>query len=301
MSWTFEQLAEGFALSEGPVWDGEGLIFSDNPNNDIYRYDPERDEVEYYRRETNGANGLKLGPDGYLYGCEGSGERRVVRYEDDGVTVVANEYEGKRLNAPNDLAIDEDGRIWFTDPNYPIHEDGFDFDFGSVYRAEPIGDDEWELEMVVNDTDKPNGLLVSPDQSTLYVAETHHEHGGGNRELRAYPIHNDGSVGEFTILHNFYPHRSIDGMCLDEDGNIIATAGSKDHGPGPMIYVFAPSGRVLETHPFPADRPTNCAFGGPDLQTLYVTNYEKDSGFVEETTAQLYRADTDRTGYLGAP
>ena len=95
--------------------------------------------------------------------------------------------------------------------------------------------------------------------------------------------------GPFTVLHNFYPHRGIDGMCLDVEGNIIATAGWEVSGPGPMIYVFAPNGRVLETHPFPTDRPTNCAFGDPEMRSLYSTG----------ASGPLYRVRTERTGYRG--
>ena len=131
------------------------------------------------------------------------------------------------------------------------------------------------------------------------------------------PVKEDGTLGEYEVLHNFYPHRGIDGMCLDSGGNIIACAGSTDtagctsvtnfaapgrrissrsysrqyeSGPGPMIYVFAPNGRVLETHPFPGAKPTNCTFGDDDRQTLYVTG-----------NARLYRTRTNRSGYLEAP
>src|SRR6185369_16251886 len=103
-----------------------------------------------------------------------------------------------------------------------------------------------------------------------YVAQS--EYGvDRKRELRAYEIREDGTAGDYEVLHNFYPHRGIDGMCLDAEGNIVATAGWRQSGPGPMIYVFAPNGRVLETHPVPFDRPTNCTWGGADLGTLFVT------------------------------
>ena len=97
-------------------------------------------------------------------------------------------------------------------------------------------------------------------------------------------------MGAYQVLHNFYPHRGIDAMCLDAEGNIVATAGWRENGPGPMIYVFAPNGRVLETHPIPIDRPTNCTFGDADLQTLFVT-----------AGGCLYRARTQRQGYLIYP
>jgi gluconolactonase len=143
---------------------------------------------------------------------------------------------------------------------------------------------------VTFDTTRTNGLLVAPDQHTLYVAQSEYgEH--KMRELRAYPINDDGSLGAYCVLHTFYPHRGIDGMCLDTEGNIVATAGWDESGPGPMIYVFSPTGRVLETHPVPVDRPTNCTFGDSDLRTLYVTTA---SGY-------LLRARTPRQGHLVYP
>ena len=291
MSWEFECVAGPFETTEGPVWDGDGVLFTDMPSSRVMRYDARTGDCETYRTGTNNANGLKLGPDGGLYACEMSG-RRVVRYEDDGgVTVVADEFEGGRLNSPNDLAFDSAGRLWFTDPFYDTdwedHGDDLDLDHQSIYRADP--EDDWALTRMTYDTTNPNGLLVSPDDETLYVAQS--RYGEGNpRELRAYPIEGD-ELGPYEVLHNFYPHRGIDGMCLDEDGNIVATAGFEESGPGPMLYVFTPSGRVLETHPVVDPQPTNCCFGGDDLRTLYLTGYH----------GCLYRAETDRTGYLGAP
>ncbi len=153
----------------------------------------------------------------------------------------------------------------------------------SVYRLDPQPDGSWSITRVTFDTTRPNGILVAPDQRTLFVAQS--EAGEGKlRELRAYPINDDGSLGPHQVLHNFYPHRGIDGMCWDSDGNIVATAGWDESGPGSMIYVFAQNGRVLETHPLPVDHPTNCTFGGPELSTLYVTT----------ARGYLLRAETTR-------
>ncbi|MBI4321464.1 MAG: SMP-30/gluconolactonase/LRE family protein [Chloroflexi bacterium] len=131
---------------------------------------------------------------------------------------------------------------------------------------------------MTQDTTSPRGVRLSPDECTLYVSQSD-EDTPGKRELRAYPILEHGAIGPCTVLHTFGadhrgPHRGIDGMCLDSEGNIIACAGWRRSGPGPLIYVFSPEGRVLETHPVPADEPTNCAFGDPDLRTLYVTTAE---------------------------
>lgn len=296
MSWTFEQVVdpfetpeEGLDITEGPVWTGEAVLFTDIPNSRIYRYEPATGECATYREETNLGNGLKFGPEGRLFCCQ-QAAHRVVRYEPDGaVTVVATEYEGDRLNAPNDLAFDELGRCWFTDPYYGSNESELELGHRSVYRAEPTGAD-WELVRVVDDTTNPNGILLSPDEEVLYVADLMGGE-GGNRELRAYPVKEDGTVGEFEVLYDFAPHAGIDGMCLDVEGNIVGAAGSEDGGPGPSIYVIAPDGTLVARHDYPGARPTNCAFGGEDLRTLYVTGFE--SG--------LHRAETDRRGFLGAP
>ena len=293
MSWEFEKIAGPFSfLTEGPAWDGDGgLLFSDIPNSRIMRYEPASGSCVEFRSATNEANGLMFDPDGQLYACEGGGNgRRIARYDADGkTTVIADRFEGHRLNSPNDLAFDRHGSLWFTDPRYGDKVDDLELDHQSIFRLDPTADGDWQQTRVTFDTTKPNGLLVSADRTWLYVAQSHFLQGTA-KELRAYPILDDGSLGPYRVLHNFYPHRGIDGMCLDTDGNIIATAGYEESGPGPMIYVFAPNGRVLSTHPLPADRPTNCTFGDADLQSLYVT-----------ASGCLFRARTEHTGYLIYP
>jgi gluconolactonase len=286
MAWEFRELAKFDHITEGPAWDGTGLLFTEITPSRMMRYDPGTGRCTEFRTGTNEANGLILDPQGRLYACEGGG-RRVVRYEaNGGVTVLADRFEGKRLNSPNDLAIDRKGRIWFTDPRYGEFRADMELDHESVFRLDPVGGDRWSIHRATLDTTRPNGILISPDQRTLYVAQS--EYGDERkRELRAYPIGDDGSLGPHAVLHNFYPHRGIDGMCFDREGNIVATAGWQQSGPGPMIYVFTPSGRVLETHPLPTDRPTNCTFGGATLSDLYVTT---GSGY-------LYVARTERQGY----
>lgn len=291
MSWEFEVLVEPIGLTEGPAWDGSALLFSNIPNDRVMRYDPNAAEpLSVYRTGTNGANGLNFDSEGRLYACEGRG-RCMARYEPDGGrTVICDNFQGKRLNSPNDLAIDRQGRIWFTDPRYGDDRSDMELDHESVYRLDPQPDGTWTTTRMTFDTTAPNGLLLSPDNRTLYVAQSKYGE-GEKRELRAYPILEDGTLGEYNVLHNFYPHRGIDGMVLDSDANIVATAGWELSGPGGMIYVFAPNGRVLETHPVPAKRPSNCTFGGPDLRTLYVTTLE----------GHLLRAQTERQGLLLYP
>ena len=173
--------------------DGAGLIYTNIPNSRIMRYDPTTGESTVLREGTNRANGLMLDKDGQLYGCEqghieGGPGRRIVRYEPDGnVTVICDNFDGKRFNSPNDLAIDHQGRIWFTDPRYGDFRDDMELDHESVFRLDPQADGTWTPARMTYDTTSPNGLLVSPDNTILYVAES--KYGDGQkRELRAYPI-----------------------------------------------------------------------------------------------------------------
>jgi gluconolactonase len=300
--WTFETLDPAYGhVTEGPAWDGSGLLYTRIQHSRIMRFDAATGTVSVFRENTNCANGLTFDAQGRLYGCEGGATadaRRVVRYNADGsVTVLADQYEGKRLNIPNDVVVDPGGRVWFTDPYYEGAAGPWSFDRGpkeldhdSVYRLDPKPDGTYDITRVTFDTTRPNGLLFSLDHQTLYVAQSGREL-SEKRQLRAYPVQADKSLGSAEILHDFGENRGIDGMRLDTEGNIIATAGWEKGGPGPMIYVFSPSGEVLEMHPVPCTRPTNCAFGGPDLSTLYVTSIE---GF-------LFRAQTDRKGRVLYP
>ena len=298
----FETLDPAYgAVTEGPAWDGTCLLFTRIQQSRIMRFDPATGACTVFRENTNYANGLTFDSHGRLYGCEGGASiesRRVVRYNNDGsFTVLADQFEGKRLNIPNDIVVDPDGCVWFTDPYYEGAAGPWSFDrankeleHDSVYRLDPQPDGSYKINRVTFDTTRPNGLLFSLDHRTLYVAQSGREP-TEKRQLRAYPLKADKSLGSGEVLHDFGPNRGIDGMRLDIEGNIIATAGWELGGPGPMIYVFSPSGEVREMHPVPCRRPTNCAFGGPDLATLYVTTIE---GF-------LFRAHTERTGRLLYP
>lgn len=310
MTWDYELVAGPYGSpTDGPVWDGEALLFSSLPlpantiNNRILRYDPQSGAVTDFRRWTNRVVGLAFSADGILYGCQ-SGARRVVRFNRDGSTSpLAYRVDGKFHNQPKDLAVDRQGRIWFADPVWgpPVqgglrnHElEPYSVDYRAVLRIETPNRDA-PLRRMTTDTVAPLAVALSRDEDILYVAESSEEP-QGRRELRAYPINLDGTLGDYALLHSFGAdyrgvHRGISGMCLDTGGNIIASAGGASSGPGPMIYVFSPTGRVLETHPAPAE-PTNCAFGGADLTDLYVTT----------TDGHLYRvAGAGRRGHMLYP
>ena len=300
MSWRFELVEKPYGgVTEGPIWDGSSLLFTHIPTSRIMAYDPEFEEISEVRTNTNHTNGLAYDSEGNLYGCC-SGGRAIVRFNDDGsTTTISDEVDGQKLNTPNDLAVDRRGRIWFTNPWNAGNIDAGEveeLDNRSVLMSEPNGDGTYNTSRVTFDTTMPNGILVSRDQKTLYVAESNSERLDIDRELRAYPIQDDGTLGDYFTLHTFGSdkgsvHRGIDGMCLDADGNIIATAGWESAGPGPMIYVFTPEGRIIETHPISCNRPTNCCFGGPDMTTLFVTS----------TDGHFYRAETDRVGWAIYP
>jgi len=296
-AWKFETLDPAYGkVSEGNAWDGSGMLFTRIQQSRIMRYDPATNAVSVWREDTNYSNGLTFDAMGRLYACQGGADenlRRVVRFEKDGsTTVLADRFEGKRLNIPNDLVVDLQGSVWFTDPFYensagPWSQDRThkELSHDSVYRLDPQPDGSWSITRVTFETTRPNGLLFSLDYKTLYVAQSGRE-ATEKRQLWAYPVKDDKSLGSPEVLHDFGEHRGIDGMRLDTEGNIIACCGWEVSGPGPMIYVFSPSGQVVETHPVPCTRPTNCAFGGDDLSVLYVTSIE---GF-------LFRAQTERTG-----
>ena len=299
MQWKFELLLKPSTITEGPVWDGEFLYFTHIWTSRILRYDLKAGTITDWRTGINRCNGLAYDAQGRLFGCC-SGGRSILRFDADGRNAaVADRVDGKKLNTPNDLAIDRKGRIWFTNPinegNWDNKTEPRELDNQSVLRADPLADGGYKVTRVTFDTTQPNGILVSQDQNTLYVAESSYTKGVA-RELRAYPIREDGSLGAFATLFTWGEdakgvHRGIDGMCLDRDGNIVATNGWEVSGPGPMITVFSPTGRVLETHPVPANRPTNCCFGGPDLTTLFVTS----------TQGHFFRAETKRVGWAMYP
>jgi len=267
------------SITEGNAWDGERMLYSNIPMNRIMSYDPVTGLVEGWLDNTEGTNGLNFNSEGRLFGCSGGG-RRIVEFTEKGeMTTIVDRLDGRRLNGPNDLAITPAGSIYFSDrvgdlsPYSP--SDGqvgpaIGINHSSIISAEPQQDGSYVARRRTFDTTMPNGLLFSKNYKTLYVAQNDYRV-SEKRELRAYPVNDDGSLGQYELLHDFGPHRGIDGMTLSDEGLIIACTGWEVSGPGGMITVFDPSGRIIETHPTPAERPTNCTFVGEDI---YVSSIE---------------------------
>jgi sugar lactone lactonase YvrE len=279
--WEFERVAGPYDNALGGVaWTGTALLFSVPGESRIFAYDPVVGAVSEFRRYTNRTNGLAVARDGSIYGAQ-EGGRRIVHFARDGSAIVLPHLlDGCYHNQPNNLFVDERGSIWFTDPHSAARSSGPQI-FPPIAHASVLRLDHeeqrrlWDLRRVTYDTHVPRAVAVSSDERTLYVAETDNVP-GGRRELRAYTLDGREVVGAPTIMHTFGedhrgPHRGIEGMCLDAQGNIIACAGSRASGPGPMMYVFSPTGEILGSHRVPGDMPVNCAFGGTELSALYVT------------------------------
>src|SRR5689334_3634515 len=258
MAWQFERIAGPYQGPAGGVlWHEGGVLFSVIDEGLVLRFDPQTKAIAEFRHYANRVNGLARGPGSELYGAQ-EGGRRLVEFVPDGRLVAVDALlDGKRHNQPSDLVVDHRHRIWFTDPHHPV------IPFGpqifpllahqSVLRFERNDRRAWTATRITYDTVSPRAVLLSANEEMLYVADGEPREGQG-RELRAYPVRTDGSLGHASVLHTFGndhrgPHRGIEGLCLDADGNIVACGGWQRSGPGPMVTVFAPSGAVLESHP----------------------------------------------------
>lgn len=287
----WEKVAGGLRFGEGPAWHPRGfLIFQDIPNDRTLKLDA-AGQVTTFRERTDAANGQAFDRDGRLVACEGrtstgQGGRRLARVEKDGrVATLADRYQGRRLNSPNDLAFDARGRVFFTDPRYGARREDLELDREAVYRLDPDG----TLTRVVDALTRPNGIQVSADGRTLYVAENAGPNGAV--QLWAFDLDRGGNASGGRVLHDFGGGRGIDGMALDRDGRLWATAGTGDKA---GIYVFAPDeGRrraKLEAFLALPEDPTNATFGGAQRDWLYVT-----------TTASVYRIRTTVRGLESPP
>lgn len=261
-------------FTEGPAADENGnLLFTNVPVNKILKWDPHTKQLSVFRENSNAANGLYFAPDGSLLACEG-GAARVTRtdFQTGKIEVIAEVFEGKPLAAPNDLCMDEQGRVYFTSRSAPVDPEGENVK--AVYRIDPDG----SLHQILAwpDVDMPNGIVISPDNRKMYLIEAHPD-ADHHRDIRVYDLNDDGSVANGRVLIDFYPGRSGDGMCIDEKGNLYVAAGlhktrktSETLDTRPGIHVISPAGQLLAFRETPEDTITNCTFGGADLKTLYV-------------------------------
>ena len=276
LSGTVEQLASGFYWAEGPVWFGDGryLLFSDIPNNRILRWDDCSGALSEFRKPSHHANGLARDRQGRLLACE-HGTRRVTRTEYDGrITVLAEQYQGKRLNSPNDIVCARDGGIWFTDPPFGISgwwegEPATPELPHGVYRIDPASG---ALAMVLDDLQGSNGLAFSPDEQVLYVVESR---GVPHRKIWAYDV--DGATLKNKRLYvDAGGPGAYDGIAVDVLGNVwCGFGGSGAMGSDPAdtdgVVVYDPAGRPL-AHIHLPERCANLCFGGRHNNRLFMAS-----------------------------
>jgi gluconolactonase len=274
-----EVIGSGLAWCEGPAWirDGQFLLFSDIPNNALMRWDAKSGMTLYLkpagytgdnpRGGESGSNGLTLDRKGRLILCQ-HGDRRVARLESNWdkpqakYATIADRFEGKRFNSPNDTVVDSHGAVYFTDPPYGL-EKGMDdpkkeLSFQGVYRVSPDG----ELTLLTKDMERPNGIALSPDEKTLYVANSH----DARPVIMAFPVKQDGSIGKGREFFNATKQNAsgpgaCDGLTVDKKGNLFATI------PG-GVAIFTPEGKQLGLIATD-DRTANCEFG-EDGSSLFI-------------------------------
>jgi gluconolactonase len=270
------EVATTVAFTEGPAVDREGNVYFTDIINQRILLLSASGVLSTYRENSNVANGLLIDPQGRLIACEGAtlerpgvklkGTPRVTRTDlkTGVVEVLADSYEERPLIGPNDVTIDGRGRLYFTELNG-----------AAVYRIDAPG----KIARILSapEIQRPNGIQVSPDDRKLYLVEANPAEGGA-RLIRSYDLEPDGTVRNMRVHYDFAPGRSADGMSIDQEGNLYASAGMNqlrgtsetlDNKAG--VYVISPEGKLLEFIPIPEDFITNNAFGGPDMKTLYVT------------------------------
>ena len=304
-----ERIAGGFHFTEGPVWRGDHLLFSDIPHSRIVRWQerPEGPEVRTFRVEhasladpgdMGHCNGMTLDADDRLIVC-GQGARRVTRTEADGrVTVLADRYDGKRLNSPNDVVVHASGDIYFTDPPHGLRsrDEGNELPFQGVYRIAADG----RLHLLVDDMTHTNGLAFSPDQRVLYIGDDVRGH------VRAFDVRADGSLNDGRVFAATPLPETLDpdegppdGMKVDRAGHLYVTSIGG-------VWVFDPSGKPLGVIAVP-EQPSNVAWGDQDWRTLFITARTSlyrirlaAPGLPVGRAAQgIHRQDADAPGHTG--
>ena len=268
-----ERLFTGARWAEGPVWIGDGgyLLFSDIPNNRMLRWLEETGEVTVFRSPSNYSNGNCRDREGRLLTCEHD-TRRVTRTEHDGaISVLMDGFQGKKLNAPNDLVVHSDGAIWFSDPGYGImsnyegHKATFELP-ANVYRLDPK---TLVATVVASDMEKPNGLCFSPNEKLLYLVDSAlPKHPGDPRTIRVYDVVDGVRLTNGRMFVNMSPGTS-DGIRCDVDGNVWSAAGWAGEGFN-GVHIFAPDGTLIGKIHLP-ETCANLCFGGIKRDRLFMT------------------------------
>ena len=246
-----ERVAAGYFFADGPAWSPEGyLIFSDIPKSKMLKWIP-GDPPAVLRENSNGAAGNAFDAQGRLYTCE-THARRVIRTDKKGrVEVLVERWQGKRLNAPNDIIVRKDGEIYFTDPAFGIQQESRELDFYGVYHLPRKG----ELEVIAKPRGRPNGIALAPNGRTLYVTNS------DERNVRAYDLDKNGAASNERILISKIDGVP-DGLRVDEKGNLYVAA--------KRVYAYSPEGKAIGDILL-AETPSNCTFGDADLESLYIT------------------------------
>ena len=263
-----ERIATGMRWCEGPIWFGDGryLLWSDIPNNRIMRWDEETGAVSVFRKPSNHANGNTRDRQGRLLTCEHD-TRRVTRTEYDGsITVIADHYDGKRLNSPNDIVCKSDGSIWFTDPPFGVlgYYEGHPAEQElptNVYRVDPASG---KLTVVAGDVNRPNGLAFSPDESKLYIVEA----GVTPRVVRTYDVVDGIRLTNKRTLVTAEANGTPDGLRVDVDGNLWVGWGMGQEGLD-GVAIFNPAGKPIGRIDLP-ERCANLCFGGRHRNRLFM-------------------------------
>ena len=251
-----EKILSGFQFTEGPLWADGRLLFSDIPASTIYSWTPGAEHAEVYRRPSGHSNGLTLDRRGRLIACEH--DRRLTRTERDGtLKVLAESYDGRRLNSPNDVVVARNGAIYFTDPPYGLNDklEGKELPYQGVYRLGVRG----KLTLLDDTFDRPNGLAFSPDEARLYVDDT------ARRHIRVFDVRRDGSIRNGRVFAELKGAKrgNPDGMKVDVQGNVFCTGSGG-------VWVIDPSGEPLGVVETP-EVSSNVAWGDVDFKTLYIT------------------------------
>jgi gluconolactonase len=276
---TIKRLHIGTLWAEGPAWNGNGqyLVWSDIPNNVQMRWINEDSRVTTFRNPSGYSNGNTFDYEGRQLSCEHGG-RRVARYERDGtVTTIADKFQGKKLNSPNDIVVSPDGGIWFTDPFYGIrgNYEGFKGEQESKEAVYRVDGKSGQIAKVTDEVGQPNGLCFSPDYKKLYVADT-----GMPRDIKVWDVdgqtlRNGKRLGQLDIPGTSTPS-AADGIRCDTDGNIWA-------GARPGVQVIAPTGERIGMIRLP-ETCANVCFGGPRRNRLFMTASQSLYAVYVETT-----------------